>query len=764
MESVLEKGLSKRILGIFIFAAFILVLQGVYNIYSLDGVNDSIAQVYESVNQVSATSSNITLPISELRQLSMSLVMAPNKSLRDQLNVKIGALQDKIDLNLSKGKGHKFADQKSEMLFGRIRTAWEDYMIAVNVTKRYVREGVRIAGFISVTINEKSAYDKVTIAIVTYDAYQLEISEKTFKTAQNSAVIAFWAVLITTVIEIVILKFILSYVLRLVQHYIASKKDHREELRSKNEALEKSAHLSILLDGRIKAEERVHQLRNYLSNIINSMPSVLIGVDADGTVTQWNGESVKLTGVSEEKALGQPLIQSFPRLAVDMPSVRDAIESRQEQIIPKRQYQRNGVTLYENMTIYPLAANGVEGAVIRLDDITEVHANEVALRRAQKMDAIGQLTGGIAHDFNNILGIVMGNLELLKMKLADNEVAMERIDNALKGLNRGADITRKLLSFSSNTTHEPMHVYANEIIESMEELISSSLTVAIDVQTYFSDDLWPVDIDPGDLEDAILNLSLNAKDAMPDGGNLVIETTNKVLDESYVKYNRGSECGDFVLISVSDDGIGMTKEIKEKVLEPFFSTKEQGKGTGLGLSMVYGFTQRAGGHLNIYSELRKGTTVQIFLPRAKKPGQTGVDKEKAVSALPRGTETVLIVDDEEALVDIAAEHLNFLGYSVLVAADAKQAIKMVKENANIDLIFSDIIMPGDMDGYQLAQTVHDLDPTFQILLVSGFIKRPEELRKNGYSFVRKLLEKRLHKPYSLPELAIAIRRTLDEKT
>jgi len=762
MESASEKVLSKRILAIFLFTTAILVLQGVYNIFSLRGVNSSIAQVYESVNQVSATSSDITLPISELRQLSMSLVMAPSQSLRDQLETEVSVLQGKIDRNLNSSQDHEFSDKKSAKLFADIGEAWKGYSAAINVTKGYVHEGVRIAEFISVTIHEKSAYDKVTLAIVAYNAYQLEISAQTFQAAQSDATIAFWAVLITTVIEVATLKIILAYVLNLVRHYVASRKDHAEELKSKNEALDKSAQLRLLLEGRIKAEERIHHLRNYLSNIINSMPSVLIGVDADGTVTQWNEETARVTGLNEDYALGQPLAESFPRLAEDMPHVHKAIESRKEQKVAKRQYQQDGETLYENMTIYPLVASGVAGAVIRLDDISAAHASEAALRRAQKMEAIGQLTGGIAHDFNNILGIVMGNLELLKFKFIDDDEALQRIENALKGSQRGADITRKLLSFSRNTTQDARPTQANSIVESMQELISKSLTVSINIQTKLADDLWTVEIDPGDLEDAILNLSLNAKDAMPEGGTLVIETANKVLDDAYVKSNPESQCGDFVLISVSDDGIGMSKDVKEKALEPFFSTKEQGKGTGLGLSMVYGFAQNSGGHVGIFSELNEGTSFQIFLPRAQMKSSAVTGRNNRLGALPRGTETVLIVDDEAALIDIAAEHLKYLGYSVLVAVNAKQALKILAENSNVDLVFSDIIMPGDMDGCRLAQSVRELYPSYKILLVSGFTKKQEGLPETDSALVLELLEKRLHKPYSLSELALAVRRTLDE--
>ena len=368
-----------------------------------------------------------------------------------------------------------------------------------------------------------------------------------------------------------------------------------------------------------------------------------------------------------------------------------------------------------------------KGAVQRLMgitvDLSETKANENALRRSQKMDAIGQLTGGIAHDFNNILGIIMGNLELLKTKLSGDESALERIEKALKGTQRGADITRKLLRFSRDKAQEDQLICANDIISNIDDLVAKSLTVAIEIQTHLSEGLWPIRVDPGDLEDAILNLSLNAKDAMPEGGTLIIETTNKVLDESYVKSNPESRSGEFIMISVSDTGTGMSEDVKERVLEPFFTTKEQGKGTGLGLSMVYGFIQRSGGHIKIYSELGEGTALHLFLPRERNGEDNKDTKQRSPINLPRGTETILIVDDEDALLDIASEYLSPLGYTLLTANNAKKALAIIKENNTINLVFSDIIMPGDMDGYHLAEASIKAYPNLKVLLASGFTKK-----------------------------------------
>ena len=397
-------------------------------------------------------------------------------------------------------------------------------------------------------------------------------------------------------------------------------------------------------------------------------------------------------------------------------------------------------------------------------DITKNKFNEIALRRAQKMEAVGQLTGGIAHDFNNILGIIMGNLEILKMILKGNDKANILIEKAHKGTMRAADITRHLLRFSRIETIKTIPTNVNTIFENIDELIARSLTVSIEVQTQLSENLWPVNVDPGDLEDAILNLSLNAKDAMPEGGTLIIETSNKLLDDDYVALNPGSSSGEFVMISISDDGIGISEDLIDKVLEPFFTTKELGAGTGLGLSMVYNFVKRSGGHIKIYSELGKGTTFNIFLPRAHSEAKIETNKVLASTELPRGKETVLIVDDEEALVDIATKNLQMLGYKVLTAANAQQALNVIEDNKSIDLIFSDMIMPGEIDGYQLADRLLKIDPRYKILLTSGFTKQRGERPIDDNKYMNELVNKRLHKPYNQSELALAVRRVLDENT
>lgn len=395
-------------------------------------------------------------------------------------------------------------------------------------------------------------------------------------------------------------------------------------------------------------------------------------------------------------------------------------------------------------------------------DNSELQSLEQQFRRSQKMEAVGQLTGGIAHDFNNILGIVMGNLQILQRMTVKDDKAQARIDVALKGVMRGADLTRKLLGFSRMEAHGTKLTSVNQFIENLEELLSKSLTVAIKVEHHLSENLWQVEVDPGDLQDTVLNLALNARDAMPDGGRLVIETSNKVLDEEYVRLKPQCRVGEFVMLSVSDNGHGMSPEVRERVLEPFFSTKEEGKGTGLGLSMVYGFVQRSGGHMNIYSEPGKGTTVTLYLPRGNTESNRD-NKHASEGALPGGKETILVVDDEEGLVEIAVSHLQDLGYRTISAQNGDQALKIIQDNQDIDLLFSDIIMPGELDGYQLAIAAQKIRPSLKALLTSGFTKKKEDYFSPDGSQYAKLAANLLNKPYNQSELAIAVRNILDGK-
>jgi PAS domain S-box-containing protein len=393
-------------------------------------------------------------------------------------------------------------------------------------------------------------------------------------------------------------------------------------------------------------------------------------------------------------------------------------------------------------------------------DISDRKNLEYQVRQSQHLDAIGQLTGGIAHDFNNILGVVIGNLELLQRMLNGNEKALVRVAASLKGAQRGAGLTKKLLAVTGKGKNEGTPVSVNKVVSGMEEMVQKSLTVAIDVEVKLSEDSWKVVLDEGDLEDAILNLTLNSRDAMPNGGRITIETSEAVADSDFVKENPEATEGQYVTLEVKDSGHGMAQDTLDKAQEPFYTTKDKGKGTGLGLSMVHGFVQRSSGFMRIHSELGKGTSVKLFLPRLSE----ALDQETLVTdegGVPHGHETVLVVDDERSLSEVSALNLRDLGYIALTADSGAEALEIIKKNQTIDLLFSDVVMPGDLDGYQLAQAAIGFSPTIKILLTSGFTDKKEKMGSEEIPLLTELSKNLLPKPYTRDELATSIRRALD---
>lgn len=398
-----------------------------------------------------------------------------------------------------------------------------------------------------------------------------------------------------------------------------------------------------------------------------------------------------------------------------------------------------------------------------VQDITDRKNLEEQLRQSQKMQAVGQLTGGIAHDFNNILGIVLGNLEIIQRLPPGDSRITSRIDVAKKNTERGADITRKLLGFSRKDVHVVKTTDINGSINNLIALVTKSLTVAIDVNTNLSDNLWAVEIDPGDFEDAILNLALNAHDAMAGSGTLTIATENKTLDEDFVERNPQSATGNFIMVSICDTGAGMTDNVKVRAFEPFFTTKDVGKGTGLGLSMVYGFVERSGGFILINSEIGNGTDFHLYIPRVIS-NEAGKDEtEIGTDHLPRGHEKILIVDDEADLRYVAAFNLDELGYTTFTAEDGPSALKVLEQERDIDLLFSDVVMPNKIDGHELAQMAQELAPDLKILLASGHAGKRATIYMGDDEVFCELTRSLLGKPYSISEMANAIRKALDEE-
>lgn len=352
-------------------------------------------------------------------------------------------------------------------------------------------------------------------------------------------------------------------------------------------------------------------------------------------------------------------------------------------------------------------------------DVTDLKLSEQQLQQSQKMEAIGNLTGGIAHDFNNLLGIIMGNLELLQRRAPGDAILGGFIDDALDATKRGADLTHRLLAFARRQHLEPEALDPNGLLQKMETLLCRTLGTHIEIETDLGPDMPSIKADPAQLESSLLNLAINARDAMPDGGRLILKTAFVVLDADYVAHTRDAVEGPHVCISVYDTGCGMPKELTERIFEPFFTTKDLGKGTGLGLSMVYGFLKQSGGHVTVYSEQGHGTVFKLYLPCSDE--NVAVRQSPPIDTdLPTGNATILLVEDEQKFRKLTAVQLEELGYTVVSAENGVAAMEKLRDMPRPDLLLTDMIMPGGIDGHQLSDKFRDAYPDLPVLLMSGF--------------------------------------------
>ena len=379
-------------------------------------------------------------------------------------------------------------------------------------------------------------------------------------------------------------------------------------------------------------------------------------------------------------------------------------------------------------------------------DITDRAKTEERLAEAQRMESVGHLTGGVAHDFNNLLQVIRGNLELLEKRVAGDERAQRALKNAIHGADRAAQLTRQLLAFARRQPLDPQAINLSRLVREMAELLRRTLGEAVEVETVIGGGLWNTMADPAQVESAVLNLALNARDAMPDGGRLTIEVANAALDEAYAREQPGVVAGQYVLLAVSDTGTGMAEEVRKKVFDPFFTTKADGKGSGLGLSMVYGFVHQSNGHIRLYSEPGQGTTVRIYLPRTRQAVASVVESE-TVRREGAG-EMILVVEDEEGVRSAAVALLEELGYRCEEASDAQSALELVRSGAKIDLVFTDVVMPGPLSCRQLAEAIEQARPGLPVLFTSGYTENAIVHHGRLDSGLRLL-----SKPYSREEMA-----------
>jgi PAS domain S-box-containing protein len=451
--------------------------------------------------------------------------------------------------------------------------------------------------------------------------------------------------------------------------------------------------------------------------------------------------------VQKRDAAGRPVVHRITLFnATDRRKYeRELLLARQKAEQATEEFKRLNETLEERVT----------------QEVAERLKAEEALRQAQKMEAVGQLTGGIAHDFNNLLTIIVGNIELLQRRLPEgSDRLMRAADHAMEATRRATTLTQRLLAFSRRQPLDPKPIDANKLVAEMSELLRRTLGETIVLETVLAGGLWRTQADPNQLENAIVNLAVNARDAMPSGGKLTIETANARLDEAYVEVlAEPVPPGQYVLVAVSDSGTGMDKATMDRVFEPFFTTKGVGRGTGLGLSQVYGFVRQSNGHIRIYSELGEGTTIKIYLPRLIGSDDAPAELPARAPVMVKGSgETILVVEDEPALRAYAVEALRDLGYRVLEAADGQGALSVVEQHPEIDLLFTDVVLGGGMNGRALADEVTRRNPKLPVLYTTGYTQNA--IVHHGR------LDPGMHligKPFTYADLAAKVRRMLDDQ-
>jgi len=510
----------------------------------------------------------------------------------------------------------------------------------------------------------------------------------------------------------------------------------------------------------VTEQKRIDEARTRLAAIVESSEDAIISKEKDGRVNSWNASAERLFGYTAVEMVGQSIRRLLPADRQDEEDeIMDRIRAGETvEHFETERIRKDGRVIHVSLTISPI--RDVSGALVGVSkiarDITDRIKLERQLRQSQKMEAVGQLTGGIAHGFNNLLGVIIGNLDLLEREVCNDQAKLKRVQTAIKAATRGADLTRRLLMFSSKDELRPSSIVLEESIESMAELAARTLGPEITLVKHFDSSLPAIYVDSNGLESALLNLVINARDAMPDGGVLTIATSLHVIDESHPGVHSGEVVpGNYVCISVTDTGTGMPRGDVDRAFEPFFTTKPKGKGTGLGLAMVYGFAKQSGGLARIDSEPGCGTMVSLYLPFAKGLPRTVATKPVALRTPAKARGTVLVVDEEAELLEIALCYLADLGYDALRAKDAAAALAVLSRKA-IDVLVTDIVMPGGMNGVRLAQEAKLIHPEMKVIYCSGF--PAETLAERGHTLVDGAL---LYKPYQRREFEATIRKVLE---
>jgi PAS domain S-box-containing protein len=526
---------------------------------------------------------------------------------------------------------------------------------------------------------------------------------------------------------------------------VATQRSTREILKGSESALD-------IRDQELREREAL------LRSILETAPEAIVTIDERAIVESFGSAAEALFGYSADEVVGRnvSMLMPSPYREEHDEYVARYLATGERRIIGigrvVEAQRKDGSVFPIELAVGEAAVGGRRIFTGFIRDLTARQRMEQELRQAQKMEAVGQLTGGVAHDFNNLLTVIVGNLEMLEARLTD-ERQRDLLREAQETAQLGAQLTQRLLAFGRRQPLRPERVNLGRLVPETAELLRRTLGETVKLHVNVADDGAEVKIDPGQLQNALLNLAINARDAMPRGGRLTIEVDNFELDADFATLHPGARLGRYVMIAVTDTGTGMSAEVRERAFEPFFTSKEVGVGSGLGLSMVYGFVKQSGGHVDLYSELGLGTSVKMYLPKVSRVGAPEAQRQTSV-ALPKGEgETVLVVEDEERVRRVSVARLEQLGYSVLEAEDGRAALSQLDRHPEISVLFSDMVMPGGIGGAELVRLARDKRPDLKVILTSGYAE------PKSFEGVREDTDW-LRKPHTLAELAQTMRKVL----
>ena len=519
--------------------------------------------------------------------------------------------------------------------------------------------------------------------------------------------------------------------------------------------------LEHTLEREIVARRTIDEERTFLRTLIDAIPDMVYAKDLGGRYVTCNRATLARFKVDDElRLIGKTVFDMLP------PELASAINAQDQEVMTGRPIlniegqnvdAEGRPAWFQTIRVPMRNAEGVITGIVGVSrDITERKDLEAQLRQSQKMEAIGQLTGGVAHDFNNLLTIIVGNAEILQEELSDFPYLQALAETSLNAAESGAELTSRLLAFSRKQVLQPKMIDFAHLIHGLDGLLRRTLPENINVEIIRSGGLWKIEADAPQLEAALLNLALNARDAMPEGGCLTIEIANAMLGDEYVATEADVKAGQYVAIVVTDSGSGMEPDVLARVFEPFFTTKAVGKGSGLGLSMVFGFVKQSGGHIRAYSEPGEGTAIKMYFPRMHSAGEPApvINSRRKIIG---GTETVLVVEDNDNVRNYVTAQISALGYQVLEASNGESALEFFQQGIEIDLLFTDVVMPGGLGGRELAEAACKIQPNLKVLYTSGYTE-------NSIVHQGRLDPgiKLLNKPYRRDQLAAKLREMFED--